>query len=126
LVAHVHVGKFEQFSLNMSDKQWSRRPWPATIKAHWNCVDELINRYSLCYWVGTSRHYKHFTQVTSGNSCRSGLLKSVCLWSLVQILAPNWNRNWWILANNFWCIMNVKMKFLYNIITGDKNWVYNF
>jgi hypothetical protein len=26
LVAHVHVGKFEQFSLNMSDKQWSRRP----------------------------------------------------------------------------------------------------
>jgi len=25
-VAHVHVGKSEQFSLNMSDKQWSRRP----------------------------------------------------------------------------------------------------
>jgi hypothetical protein len=22
--------------------------------------------------------------------------------------------------------MNVKMRFLYNIITGDKNWVYNF
>jgi hypothetical protein len=26
LVAHVHVRKFEQFSRNMSDKQWSRRP----------------------------------------------------------------------------------------------------
>jgi hypothetical protein len=24
-VAHVHDGKFEQFSLNISDKQWSRR-----------------------------------------------------------------------------------------------------
>jgi len=45
---------------------------------------------------------------------------------MVQMLTPNLNRNWWILANSFWCIMNVKMKFLYNIITGDKNWVYNF
>lgn len=125
-VAHVHVGKSEQFSRNMSDKQWSRRPWPATIKVHWNCVDELINRYSLCCWVGTSRHYKHFTQVMSGNNCRSGLLKSVCLWSMVQMLTLNWNRNWWILANSFWCVMNVKMKLLYSIITGDKNWMYNF
>jgi hypothetical protein len=25
-VSHVHDGKFEQFSLNISGKQWSRRP----------------------------------------------------------------------------------------------------
>jgi hypothetical protein len=108
----------------MSDKQWSRRPWPAIIKAHWNCLDKLINRYSLCCWA--SRHYKHFTQVTSDNNSRSGLLISVYLWSVMQMLTRNWNRNWWILANSFWCIMNVKMKFLYNIITGNENWVYNF
>jgi hypothetical protein len=64
--------------------------------------------------------------VTSGNDCRSGLLKGERERErerereVAQVSLLKWNRSWWTLANSACCIMNVKMEFLNNSITGDE------